>query len=115
MPSTEQIVGTVEGVPTVEATLNYLLKTGEKPVSYAYTPPPGIPQTTRKNDPRTVTIHNGRPILNQLSLDTQGFVLTHHDSKVVNFYDETEVREVYYPEVERLPERSYWCCESSDL
>jgi len=29
-------------------------------------------------------------------------VLTRHDSKVVNFYDETEVREVYYPEVERL-------------
>jgi hypothetical protein len=29
-------------------------------------------------------------------------VLTHHESKVVNFYDEAEVRAIYYPEVERL-------------
>ena len=102
MSSTTQSVDTAGGLPTIQASLNYLLKTEEKPVAYAYTPPPGIPQTTRKNDPRTVTIHNGRPILNQLSLDAQGFVLTQYDSKVVNFYDEAEVREVYYPEVERL-------------
>lgn len=102
MSNTAHSVGTTEGLPTIQASLNYLLKTEEKPVAYAYTPPPGIPQTTRQDDPQTVTIHNARPILDQLSLDTQGFVLTRHDSKVVNFYDETEVREVYYPEVERL-------------
>jgi hypothetical protein len=102
MPSTAQTVGHVEGRSAIEASLNYLLKTEEKPVAYTYTPPPGIPQTTRQNDPKTVTIHNARPLLNQLSLDTQGFVLTHHESKVVNFYDEAEVREIYYPEVEGL-------------
>ncbi len=93
---------TVQGLTHVEATLNYLLNGAERPVSYAYTPPSGIPQTTRRNSPQTVTIRNARPILSQLSLDRQGFVLTHHDSKVANFYDEKEVREVYYPEVERL-------------
>ena len=102
MSSSTHSVGTTEGLPTVQASLNYLLKTGEKPVAYVSTPPPGIPQTTRQDDPHTVTIHNARPIVKQFSLDTQGFVLTHHESKVVNFYDETEVREVYYPEVERL-------------
>jgi len=71
-------------------------------VSYAYTPPPGTPQTTRRNSPQTVTIRNARPIRSQLSLDTQGFVLTYQNSKVKNFYDEHEVREVYYPEVEQL-------------
>jgi len=35
-------------------------------------------------------------------LDQHGFVLTHQASQVTNFYDEHEVREVYYPEVERL-------------
>src|SRR5713101_3892015 len=93
---------TVQGLAHVEATLNYLADGAERPVSYAYTPPPGIPQTTRRNSPRTVTIRNARPILGQLSLDTQGFVLLHHDSKVVNFYEDAEVREVYYSEVERL-------------
>lgn len=102
MPNTARIASKMDGLPTVTASLNYLVPTAEKPVAYAYTPPPGIPQTTRQNDSRTVTIHNGRPLLNELSLDTQGFVLIRHDSKVVNFYDETEVREVYYAEVERL-------------
>lgn len=93
---------TKEGLPHIQATLNYLVEPTEKPVAYAYMPPPGTPQTTRRNDPRTVTISDARLLLDQLSLDTQGFVLTHHASKVVNFYNETEVREVYYPEVEQL-------------
>ena len=45
MSSTTQSVGTAGGLPTIQASLNYLLKTEEKPVAYAYTPPPGIPQT----------------------------------------------------------------------
>ena len=91
-----------QGPAQVEATLNYLADGVERPVSYAYTPPLGTPQTTRRNSPQTVTIRNARPFLGQLSLDTQGFVHAHQDSKVKNFYDENEVREIYYPEVERL-------------
>jgi hypothetical protein len=93
---------TVQGPAQVEATLNYLAEGAERPVSYAYTPPPGTPLTTRRNSPQTVTIRNARPILSQLSLDQHGFVLTHQNSKVKNFYDEQEVRAVYYPEVEQL-------------
>jgi len=93
---------TVQGLPHVEATLNYLAEGTERPVSYAYTSPSGTPPTTRRNAPHPVTIRNARPILSQLSLDQHGFVLTHQDSTVTNFYDEQEVREVYYPEVERL-------------
>lgn len=102
MANSVSSVAAMKDLPTIQASLNYLRKTDEKPVSYAYTPPPGIPQTTRQNEPHTVTIRDGRPIVHQFSLDTQGFVLTAHDSKVVNFYDDNEVREVYYPEVERL-------------
>jgi hypothetical protein len=93
---------TVQVPAQVEATLNYLADGAERPVSYAYTPPPGTPQTTRRNAPHTVTVRNARPILSQLSLDQHGFVLTHQNSKVTNFYDEQEVRKVYYPEVEQL-------------
>ena len=93
---------TMKGLPHVEATLNYLAEGTERPVSYAYTSPSDTPPTTRRNSPHPVTIRNARPILSQLSLDQHGFVLTHQDSTVTNFYDEQEVREVYYPEVERL-------------
>src|SRR5262245_66570980 len=93
---------TLQGLTHVEATLNYLADGAERPVSYAYTPPPGTPQTTRRNTPHTVTVRNARLLLNQLSLDTQGFVLTHQTSKVQNFYDDQEVRAAYYPEVEQL-------------
>ena len=40
-----------------------------------------------------------------LSLDTNGFVLTQHETAVGDFYDPDEVKSVYYPEVERLIKR----------
>jgi hypothetical protein len=47
-------------------------------------------------------ICDGRPMQPELSLDRQGFALVRDRSAVRNFYDETEVRAVYYAEVERL-------------
>ena len=49
-----------------------------------------------------VPIHDGRAIIERLSLDRQGFELRHHQTAVSNFYDASEVRAKYYPEVERL-------------
>jgi hypothetical protein len=54
------------------------------------------------HSPKSVSIHDGREVTESLSLDKQGFELRHHDTAVSNFYDEAEVRAVYYPEVERL-------------
>jgi hypothetical protein len=51
---------------------------------------------------KSVPIYDARPVLDQLSLEQQGFVLRRHKTAVTNFFDETEVREVYYPEVEQL-------------
>src|SRR5208337_3159018 len=73
-----------------------------KPVSWMYKPPEGTPTRSWHTVKQAVTIRNARPILDQLSLERQGFVLTHQDSRVKNFYDDNEVRSVYYPEVERL-------------
>ena len=87
---------------SVEASLNYLAPSAEKPVTYTYSPPQGTPQTSRRNEPRTVSIRNARPFAEDLSLDIQGFALVRHRSAVTNFYDATQVREVYYPEVEAL-------------
>ena len=67
-----------------------------------YEPPPGVPSQSGKIVKTTIGIINGRPVADQLTLDEQGFMLTHHETAVHNFYDDDEVRRVYYPEVERL-------------
>ena len=43
-----------------------------------------------------------RPIGPELSLDRNGFLLTRHDTYVHDFYDEVEVRDRYYKEIEQL-------------
>jgi hypothetical protein len=86
----------------VETSLSYLVDTGEKPVSYSAEPGATPTQHTGQYEERTVIVHNGRPIADRLSLDRQGFILIHHETKVRDFYNEEEVRSVYYPEMERL-------------
>src|SRR5258708_5928076 len=92
----------VEARPAVTAPLNYLAANSERPVTYTYEPPPGIPWRSGTLVPETVTIRSARPLLGGLSLDEQGFALIRRATAVVDFYDEREVRNVYYPEVERL-------------
>jgi hypothetical protein len=91
-----------EVLPWVKAELSYLAPTAERPRTYTYDPPPGLPRSTAVNEPHTVAIEDARPILPRLSLDEQGFSLVPHASAVRDFYDEAEVKAVYYPEAERL-------------
>jgi hypothetical protein len=90
----------------VEASLNYITENSEKPVYYAYEPPPGIPRVTGQFAARTVPIRNARECVDDLSLDKQGFELTHQETAVQDFYDPDEVKRTYYPEVERLLKES---------
>ncbi len=96
----------MEGLEHVEASLNYLVPLAEKPAFYMYEPSPGTPRPTAESDRRTLAIHDGRKVLESLSLDEQGFTLAHHDSGVSNFYDRAEVRAVYYLEVEQLVKKA---------
>ena len=86
----------------VEAAVTYLTPMAEKPVAYNYDPPPGVPQRTGEYLPHVVSIRDARPIADQLSLDKQGFVLRTQRSRVADFYDAGQVREIYYAEIERL-------------
>jgi len=54
--------------------MNYLVNTGEKPVSYTYEPPAGVPARSGKIEKQTVSIINGRPVADQITLDKQGFM-----------------------------------------
>jgi hypothetical protein len=92
-----------QSLDRVEATLNYLAPTAEKPFAYTYTPPPrGRPQRSGEPEAHRVTIGNGRLLVPAPSVDREGFALTRHASEVADFYDEAAVKAVYYPEVERL-------------
>jgi hypothetical protein len=89
-------------LPWIKAELNYLAPTRAKPRTYTYDPPAGEPRTTTINEPHSVRISDARPILSEVSLDEEGFGLVQHKSAVRDFYDEDEVRGVYYPEAERI-------------
>lgn len=90
-------------LPVVQATLNYTKRANFKPHIYMYEPPPGLPRLTGEIDATAgVPIHDARGLSAKLSLDHQGFVLRNRASRVSDFYDEAEVRNVYYPELEAL-------------
>lgn len=86
----------------VEATMTYLADTTVKPVTY--NPPPGTGAQTRVGNYGSfrVRIRDARPIAGELDLDREAFALVNHGTAVRDFYDEDEVRDVYYKEVERL-------------
>ena len=92
----------VEELPYVEANLHYLVPMAEKPVNYTYETPAGIPRQNGIYQPQSLPIRNARSIVENLSLDREGFALTEHRTKVRNFYDEDELRNVYYLEAEQL-------------
>ena len=81
----------VADLKTVVAPLNFLAPMSEKPVAYNYEPPPGVPARTGKSEEHRVPIRDARPLIGQLSLDKEGFVLLHHQTAVKNLYDEKEV------------------------
>jgi hypothetical protein len=90
----------------VEGLLNYIVKSAERPVYYAYQPPAGIPQHTGEFVGQTVPITDARSFIGEISLDKQGFQLEPHHTRVIDFYDRDEVERVYYPEVVELLKRA---------
>lgn len=98
----------VAALPHTEGVLRFLdaEKTQGKPYILAYEDP-NRPATNWVYDDRKVRIHNARPLAEKegaaaLKLDREGFEFHQHESKVDNFYDEEQLRTVYYPEVVEL-------------
>ena len=85
-------------LPHIEAKLNYLAATGERPVFYTYEPPPGTPWSTAESEAHTTTIYDLRPAVSDFTLDNAGFQFVTHRSAVQNFWDKEEIKRVYYPE-----------------
>src|SRR3979490_3565038 len=86
----------------VTAELNYLTPYADRPRTYTFEPPSGEPRSNIVPEPHSLPIHDIRPIGEAVSLDREGFALVRQNSEVKDFYDEDEVRSVYYPEAEPL-------------
>jgi hypothetical protein len=87
---------------TVKATLNYIEDNGEKLFTYTGGPGSTDVRTGGRPDPHEVTMRNGRPHAGRFDLERDGFRFVRHDTKVSDFFDEDEIKRVYYPEMEAL-------------
>jgi hypothetical protein len=85
---------------TIEATLNYIVSNGEKLFTYTGGPGSLDVRTGGTPDPRQVIIRNGRD--RDFALERDGFRFVRHDTKVADFFDQDDIRRVYYPEMEAL-------------
>ena len=87
---------------TVTAPVTFSVDTGKTPVTLVTKP--GVPQIPHSNEYEThdVDIVNARPNADRFDLDRQGFAFKKYDSAVQDFFDDDEVRAVYYPEMEQL-------------
>jgi hypothetical protein len=88
--------------PNVIAGLNYLIPTLERPCSYAYEPPHGVPWENSQYELRQIAIDNVREESNEHSIDREGFELWDAPTKVKDFLDEDEIKATYYPEAAEL-------------
>jgi len=89
----------------VEAPLKYLASAAETPV-YVASRGGGDSSLHEGNYVmRPVRIRNARLAVGGFSLDREGFLLTHHESAVADFYDDGAIARVYEPEVEDVVRR----------
>lgn len=87
---------------SVRASVQFSVNTGETPVALVKEPGAGQDQRLGTFEQHDIMVHDGRPIADRLDLDRHGFILMRYPTAVKDFYDDAEVRRVYYPEMERL-------------
>ena len=85
----------------VNAQVSYLAAGGEGPVEVRVYPPSSGRGAVRPESVRhVVAIQDARPIAERLRLDEHGFELHSRRTAFTEFFDDTAVREHYYPEVQ---------------
>ena len=85
----------------VRAAGQFSVKGSEPHVALVKQPGQGADERQGKFEDREIEIHDGRAA-GAITLDGQGFKLMEFPTAVRDFFDDEEVRRVYYPEMERL-------------
>ena len=86
----------------ITAEIPYTVETGETLVNETFGPNNIRRRRTGAHEMRSMAVQNGREYANDLALERSGFVLVEHKTAMKNFFDEQELKSVYYPEIERL-------------
>ena len=86
---------------TIEADLTYLTK-ADRLVTYVARPGGVDEREGGQNETHRVAIHNGRKLADRFEFEREGFRFEPHQTQVADFFDEHEIRRVYYPECEAL-------------
>ncbi len=89
----------------VTVDIPYTVDTGEKLVNETFGPNNIRRRKTGSNDLQQMTVSTGRRLADRLSLEEHGFRFVEHKTKVADFFDQAELKLVYYPEVEELIKR----------
>src|SRR5213075_1571517 len=88
----------------MQAEITYTKDSGEKLVNETFGPNNLRRRMSGSEERHRVEISNGREAQG-LALDTNGFVLVEHRTAMRDFFDASELKQVYYPEVEALIKR----------
>jgi hypothetical protein len=84
------------------AEIPYTVDTGEKLVNETFGPNNIRRRMQGASERRALSISDGRAVAEPLALDTNGFVLVEHNTAVQDFFDEAQLKSIYYSEVEQL-------------
>jgi hypothetical protein len=86
----------------VETELTYVVPGSEKPRTFCYKLPPGVPHSNYIQERRRHFVHDARPIALDFELDKQGFALLERPSAFTDFQDHDAIQRDYYRESERI-------------
>ncbi|MEE3000435.1 MAG: CmcJ/NvfI family oxidoreductase [Pseudomonadota bacterium] len=86
----------------IKASLSYGIDDGVMPVNETKDMKTKIPSYTGNFDQRAVPISNGRQTPEKLNLESNGFELVEHNTKIKNFINGTNIESAYYSEIEEL-------------
>ncbi len=94
----------VDNVASITAAIAYTVDTGEKLINGTFGPATAGRLNTGTYEHRPMPIRDGRAA-SGLGLDTSGFTLVEHATKVADFFDPAQLESAYYPEVIELVKR----------
>jgi hypothetical protein len=86
----------------VEASLTFVSPGADKPYTYTFEPPPGVPPSNIAYEAHTVRVRSARHVAGQLSLDVEGLAVARRRSAVRDFWDEAQTLALGHPETAQL-------------
>jgi hypothetical protein len=91
---------------SIEAELTYIIDDGQPSIRYVDWPEEAHKAHVASYENRPTHIYNARLSDELFDLNRHGFLLVTEPTKVRNFYDEGEIKRIYYPETAELIKRN---------